>query len=84
MESNYETKRCFRCKKLRTLDKFKVNRMRHKIASDKGRCIVCVKCDRVRVLSELWATRFDFEQRQFVVHRFKNKNQALNFLKTDK
>ena len=72
---------CFTCKKYKKLDKYFDNRREYQIKAYKGKVASCKQCTRARILRELNAVRYDFEQKKFVIHYFKNKNQALKFWK---
>ena len=75
---------CWSCYQFKTLDKFDQNRREYNLKSRRGTLFSCKRCTRARVLRELRAVRYDFTERKFVVHQFKNKNQALKFIKNEK
>ena len=74
---------CWSCYQFKTLDKYDQNRREYNRPSRKGALFSCKRCTRARVLRELRAVRYDFGERKFLVHHFKNKNQALKFIKNE-
>jgi hypothetical protein len=76
---NNEKLQCFTCKRLRKLEYFQDNKREYQLPHYKGKVASCKQCTRARMLRELRAVRYDFETRKFVIHYFKNKNQALKF-----
>ena len=75
---------CFTCFKFRETKYFDDNHREYQRPSQKGKLFSGRRCTRERVLRELRAVRYDFTERKFVVHQFKNKNQALKFIKNEK
>lgn len=78
---NNDKIQCFTCFKFKPLTSYDENRREYGRPERKGKLFSCKRCTRARVLRELRAVRYDFTERKFVVHNFKNKNQALKFLR---
>jgi hypothetical protein len=79
-----EKKQCFNCKKYLILDKFSLDRRKYQLPPDKGRCKVCIKCDRERSIKNMSTIRFNFEENKFETIEFKSINQINIFYKNEK
>jgi len=70
-----ETKRCFRCDKIKPLDAFNVNRMKYQLKSDKGHCITCIKCMIKHTSADMKGMIYNFDTGKFEVKYFKTKKE---------
>lgn len=71
-----EEKVCFTCKVSKKLGLFNIDRRKYQLPSDKGRCKVCISCERDRALKEMSVIRFDFDLNDFKITRFKSKEEV--------
>jgi formate hydrogenlyase subunit 6/NADH:ubiquinone oxidoreductase subunit I len=76
-----EKKRCFECKKIKTLDCFTVNSRKYQLKADMGRCIVCHSCTKARALRDMKLIILNSETQKFETLYFKSKNQVLKHIK---
>lgn len=74
---------CFRCNKIKSADEFQDNRRHYQIKSRQGKVFSCNSCAHKWVMDNLTAVRFDFENNNWIVHRFENKAEAFNFLEAE-
>lgn len=73
------SKKCFSCGISKSLDKFYLNRRKHKLASDLGVTVVCKDCDLLKAIRTLSNVRFDFQTEKFVVNKFENEEQVVKW-----
>ena len=76
-----ENKRCFECKKIKTLDCFSVNSRKYQLKADMGRCIVCHTCIKARALRDMKLIILNDETQKFETLYFKSKDQVLKHIK---
>lgn len=76
-----ESKKCFECRKLKTLDCFPVNTRKYQLKADLGRCIVCHSCTKARALRDRKLVVFNHETDKFDIIEFKSKNQIDKYFK---
>lgn len=79
-----EKKKCFQCKKSFTLDKFSLDRRKYQLPIDKGRCKVCIKCNKANTMRDMSTIRFNFEENKFQIITFTSKNQINKFYQNEK
>jgi len=79
-----EKKQCFQCKKHLILDRFSLDRRKYQLPTDKGRCKVCIKCNKNNALKDMSTIRFNFKENKFETIEFKSKNQINIFYKNEK
>jgi hypothetical protein len=75
-----DKKRCFECKKIKTLDCFTVNPRKYQLKADMGRCIVCHACTKARALRDMKLIILNDETQKFETLYFKSKNQVLKHM----
>lgn len=75
-----ESLRCFECKIEKPLEKFSPNRRKYQIKSSKGRCIICKKCVLHNAITKLYVVRYNFEENAFKIIKFKDPNEAVEFV----
>lgn len=76
-----EKKKCFTCKVEKPLSEFEVNRMKYRLKSDLGVCIVCKDCELARALEALSIVKYDFTINKFVIIDFQTKEEVLEHFK---
>ncbi len=76
-----ESKRCFECKKIKTLDCFSVNSRKYQLKADMGRCIVCHTCIKARALRDMKLIILNDETQKFETMYFKSKNQVEKYMR---
>lgn len=79
-----DKKQCFKCKKYLNLNKFSLDRRKYQLPHDKGRCKVCIKCNKEDALINMSTIRFNFQENKFETIEFKSKNQINIFYKNEK
>lgn len=75
---------CFRCFKMKPIDEFQDNRRHYQIKSRQGKVFSCNPCSRKWTLDNLKAVRFDFENSSWIIHNFKNTDEAIKFLEDER
>ena len=70
-----ETKRCFRCDKIKPLDAFNINRMKYQLKSDKGHATTCKKCMIKHTSADMKGMIYNFDTGKFEVKHFKTKKE---------
>lgn len=68
---------------MKPIDEFQDNRRHYQIKSRQGKVFSCNPCSRKWTLDNLKAVRFDFENSSWIIHDFKNTNEAIKFLKDE-
>ena len=76
-----ESKRCFECKKIKTLDCFTVNSRKYQLKAAMRRCIVCHSCTKARALRDMKLIILNDETQKFDIIEFKSKNQIDKYFK---
>jgi hypothetical protein len=76
-----DTKQCFNCKKHKPLTKFAVDRRKYQLPPDKGRCKVCIACDKEKSLRLMETIYFCFDTNRFQTRVFKNKKDVVDYYK---
>lgn len=76
-----DSKKCFKCNIIKTLDKFTVNKRKYCLPSDKGTNIVCESCTKKRALKEMSLVVFNFETDRFEIIYFKTKKEVNEYFK---
>jgi formate hydrogenlyase subunit 6/NADH:ubiquinone oxidoreductase subunit I len=79
-----EKKRCFECKKIKTLDNFPVNTRKYQLKAEMGRCIVCHTCTKARALRDMKLIILNQETQKFETLYFKSKNQVEKHIREEK
>lgn len=75
-----EVKKCFKCGKEKSLDEFKIDRMKYQLPSDKGRCKVCKDCDLFRAMMTKSICRYNFELKKFEVIKFETRDEVYDYV----
>jgi hypothetical protein len=75
-----ETLKCFECKIEKSLSKYAPNRRKYQIKSNKGMCMVCKKCCLHNAITKLQVVRYNFDESKFEIIKFKDANEAVEFI----
>jgi len=70
-----ETKRCFRCDKIKPLDAFNTRQSEYRKEQQLGYCTTCKKCMIKHTSEDMKGIIYNFETRKFEVKIFKTKQE---------
>ena len=76
-----DNKQCFTCKEYKDLDLFFVDRRKYQVKADKGRCKVCIECEKKKALKHMEILKFSFEENKFVTIKFDKVCDVINYFK---
>lgn len=74
-----KSKKCFRCKIEKSLDKFQEDKRKYQLPSDLATCKVCIECNIERALEDLSLVFFNFEENKFEVVKFEDKEEVIKY-----
>ena len=75
-----ETLKCFECKIEKPLSKYRPNRRHYQVKANKGMCIICKKCVFHSAITKLYVVRYNFDENKFEIIKFKDANEAVDFI----
>lgn len=76
---NMKSKKCFRCKIEKSLDKFQEDKRKYQLPSDLSTCKVCIHCNIERALEDLSTCTFNFDENKFEVMKFENQEEVIKY-----
>jgi len=70
-----ETKRCFRCDKIKPLDAFNTRQSEYRKEQHLGYCTTCIKCMIKHTSADMKGMIYNFDTGKFEVKHFKTKKE---------